>query len=107
MKRETLMDWTEIVPQIEVVNLRYCKDFGTRIGDFVVDRTTKWGNPYKISKTCSREESIQQYEFHFVFKLLIDLREIKDARRLGCWCKQPDKFVACHGDVIKRYLEKI
>jgi hypothetical protein len=98
-KQETLLGNTSV----EVVNLRTCKDFGTREGDVLIDRRTKWGNPYKISKTCSREESIQQYEFHFVFKLLIDLREIKGARRLGCWCKP----LACHGDVIKRYLEKI
>jgi hypothetical protein len=88
---------------VEVVNLRTCKDFGTRVGDVRIDRATKWGNPYKISKTCSREKSIAQYEFHFVFKLLKDIEELRGARRLGCWCAP----LACHGDVIKKYLEKI
>ena len=93
--------------QVEVVNIKTCDDFGTREGDVIIDRRSKWGNPYKISKTCSRKKSIELYEFHFVFKLLKDLDELKGARRLGCWCKEPNKFVACHGDVIKKYLEKI
>ena len=103
---QTVLD-TGVSQSIEVVNLRYCKDFGTRKGDFTVDRTTKWGNPYKLSKTCSRDQSIAQYEFHFVFKLLKDIEELRGARRLGCWCKEPNRFVACHGDIIKKYLEKI
>jgi hypothetical protein len=87
---------------VEVVNMSKCKDFGTRDGDVRIDRATKWGNPYHISKTCSRKKSIELYEFHFVFNLLKDIEELKDARRLGCWCAP----LACHGDVIKRYLGK-
>jgi hypothetical protein len=29
----------------------------------------------------------------------------KDDIRLVCWCKQPDKEVACHGDVIVKCVE--
>jgi hypothetical protein len=92
-------------PPIEVVNLKYCKDFGTREGDILCDRRTKWGNPYHISKTCSRDEAIAKYNFYFVFHLLKDIDELKGARRLGCWCKQPNRVVACHCDVIKKYIE--
>lgn len=92
---------------IEVVNMRNCRDFGTKEGDVRIDRATKWGNPYKLSKTCSRGQSICKYELYFYDHLLKDIEELRGARRLGCWCKQPDKFVACHGDVIKKYLEKI
>ena len=94
-------------PTIEVINLRNCGDFGTRDGDFRIDRGTKFGNPFKITKTCSREECIAKYEKYFVETLLKDIGELKGARRLGCWCKKPNKVVACHGDVIKKYLENV
>jgi hypothetical protein len=102
MKGDTLLDWAKIILPVEVVNLKTCKNFGVLDGDILIDRRTKWGNPFKISKTCDRAESIKKYEEYFVKKLLKDLDEIKHARRLGCWCKP----LECHGDVIKRYLEE-
>jgi len=89
--------------RVEVVNIRTCKDFGLVKGDYLIDRRTRWGNPFKIDSTCTREESIKKYEEYFVKNLLKDLHLIHDARRLGCHCKP----LPCHGDVIKKYLEKI
>ena len=88
---------------VEVVNLRTCKDFGTHAGDVICDRRSKWGNPFRISRKCSRAKSIGLYEFHFVFALLKDIEELRGARRLGCWCAPKP----CHCDIIKKYLEKI
>ena len=84
---------------IEVVNLRYCKDFGKRPGDFLIDRRTQWGNPFHLG-TFTREESIRCYEEYFVAKLKPKISRLATANRLGCWCKP----LACHGDVIRNYL---
>jgi hypothetical protein len=87
---------------IEVVNMRNCRDFGTKEGDVRIDRATKWGNPYKLSKTRSRDQSIRLYEDYFVKKLLKDIEELRGARRLGCWCKP----LNCHGTVILDAIER-
>jgi hypothetical protein len=99
---QTSLD-TGVPRSVEVINLHTCKDFGTRVGDVLCDRHTKWGNPYKICKTRSRNQSIRMYEVYFVKHLLQDIEELRGARRLGCWCKP----FACHCDVIKKYLEKL
>ena len=71
--------------------------------DVKIDRTTKWGNPFKITKKMSREDSIIQYE-NWILKqhsLLLQLPSLK-GKRLGCWCR-PD---ACHGDVLVKLADK-
>lgn len=50
-KLKTLHQPTEI----EVINLHTCKDFGTREGDVLCDRRTKWGNPFKMNKESERD----------------------------------------------------
>jgi hypothetical protein len=89
--------------KIEIVNLRTCKDFGTKPGDFKICRPSQWGNPFGL-KNHSRSESIRLYEEYFKEKLLPKISQLATAQRLGCWCKQPNKEVACHGDVIRKYL---
>lgn len=84
---------------IEVVNIRNTPDFGKRVGDFRVDRTTIWGNPFKLD-LYTRDESIRCYEDYFILKLKPKIRFLATARRLGCWCKP----LACHGDVIRKYI---
>jgi len=73
----------------------------TRIGEY------GWlGNPFKLTD-YSREESIQKYKI--VFLEMIEHREgFREAvldlkgKKLGCWCKPK----ACHGDVIKNWIEE-
>ena len=66
---------------------------------------SKWANPYKISKTMSREESIERYEKYIREKIekdpTFDIETLR-GKNLGCWCA-PDP---CHGDVLKRILEE-
>jgi hypothetical protein len=85
--------------RIEVVNLRKCPDFGTRPGDFYIDRRSQWGNMFPLGK-YSREESIRLYEEYFKENLIGKISQLATANRLGCWCSP----LPCHGDVIKRYL---
>lgn len=66
-----------------------------------------WGNPFKVGKDGTLEEVLGKYEKYISEKIEKDedlrcsLMNLKN-KRLGCWCK-PN---SCHGDVLKRLIEK-
>lgn len=75
--------------------------------DIYIGRSGPWGNPFPIVPGTeeTRERVIEKYREHFetailsdpsMHKALLGLRGL----RLGCHCKP----LACHGDVIARYL---
>jgi hypothetical protein len=74
----------------------------------VIDRTTKFGNPYKIAGSITRDVSLTLYRRHFLEKIK-DHKQFKmevlalAGSRLGCWCKP----LACHGDIIAELLNRI
>jgi hypothetical protein len=89
---------------VEVVNLSTCKDWG-KPGDIKADRTTKWGNPFLIGKDGDRETVCNKYEKYIEEQLQsgnLNIRELKRAHRLGCWCV-PKK---CHCHTLKTLIEK-
>jgi hypothetical protein len=66
-----------------------------------------WANPYKISKTTSREDVLRNYEKYIREKikkehLIPELAKLKN-KNLGCWCK-PE---ACHGDVLLKLIDEL
>lgn len=66
--------------------------------DQLIDRTTPYGNPFKIGRDGNRAEVISKYRA-WVLKhprLISKIRTELTGKVLGCWCK-PN---ACHGDVI-------
>lgn len=65
--------------------------------DVLIDRTTKWGNPYLIGQDGTREEVIEKYHQWIVTQttLMDSLHELK-GKRLGCWCHPKP----CHGWVL-------
>ena len=84
--------------------------------DILIDRTTKWGNPFthiKTGKTLAkhvcktRKEAIELYEPYLrqqlsEGKILIeDLLSLQD-KTLGCWCKPK----SCHGDIIVKLINE-
>lgn len=78
--------------------------------DILIDRSTKWGNPYSHRKgtaaefvVANRTESIQKYREYLAKNedLLADLHEL-DGKVLGCHCKPK----SCHGDVLVEFIEK-
>lgn len=73
-------------------------------GAVFIGRPSKWGNPFKISPTCSRENSIRLYEMYLLSnaELLNSLIELQD-KDLVCFCAP----LLCHGDVLLRYANKI
>jgi len=75
--------------------------------DVLIDRTTRWGNPFRIRHNRTRERAIQEYrdwlegdpdliahQGYPPSKAII--REKLSGKVLGCWCA-PN---ACHGDVL-------
>lgn len=70
--------------------------------DIYIGRGSKWGNPFPITKTSSRNEVIAKYKRHLWNQIKNgqitqqDLLEL-DGKVLGCFCKPKP----CHGDVIK------
>jgi hypothetical protein len=84
--------------------------------DEYIGRGTIFGNPYSHMdgtlaefKVATREEAIANYRLWFAEQVkspafaaqVLALR----GKRLGCFCKQPDREVSCHGDVIVEWLE--
>lgn len=65
--------------------------------DVLIDRTSKWGNPFYIGRDGTRSEVIAKYRVWLLDqpKLMSELRELR-GKILGCWCR-PKK---CHGDVL-------
>ena len=66
-----------------------------------VDRSTKWGNPYKVGRfgIRSAEESVTLFR-HLCKAALKGSPELFSPLRgknLACWCKPGD---SCHADVL-------
>ncbi len=69
--------------------------------DVRIDRSTKWGNPFKVGRDGDRAEVIELYRHWIQTKpdLLAALPELR-GKVLGCWCAP----LACHGDVLIELL---
>ncbi len=67
--------------------------------DIRIDRSSKWGNPYKIGRDGTRAEVIAKYEAWIKTQpaLMAALPELR-GKVLGCWCAPKP----CHGDVLVR-----
>ncbi len=69
----------------------------------LIDRRSKWGNPFKLGADGSREEVIARYRADLWRRIragevsLKDLAEL-DGCWLACWCEP----LPCHGDVLAR-----
>jgi hypothetical protein len=90
---------------VEVVNMRSCNPPWGQPGDVRIDRRTKWGNPFMMQKESDRDRVCDDYERYYmvVWKDLgLDISELMDAKRLGCWCK-PKR---CHGDFLKSLIDR-
>lgn len=73
--------------------------------EFVMcDRSTKWGNPFRIPQDGSRDEVIAKYEVwirgrpELIAAAKVELR----GKVLGCWCHP----LPCHCDVLARIAEE-
>ena len=68
-----------------------------------IDRTTKWGNQFKV-KDHGRAKALKLYEEWLDTQILegkLDIEELRD-KVLGCWCKPK----SCHGDILIRKIHQ-
>lgn len=76
--------------------------------DVLIDRTTKWGNPFPVEK-YGREGCLLRYRNWIRHqKYLMDsLYELRD-KVIACWCKDKDpaKSKDCHGDILVELVEE-
>ena len=92
---------------VEVVHLK------TDSYDTLIDRTTMWGNPFRIGKDGNRSEVIEKFrrwlkgESHTEFKqkerqkIICNIDSL-DGKTIGCWCKPK----SCHGDTYADIVEE-
>lgn len=68
-----------------------------------VHRPTRWGNPFPITDSCPRAESMRRYEAWLREQLARDPEFLEPLRgyHLGCFCAPDD---ACHADILLRWL---
>lgn len=69
-----------------------------------------YGNPFPLKSGEERGKTKERFERHFQDRIENDIEfkrrvlELK-GKTLGCFCKQTNKEVWCHGDVYVEYLE--
>lgn len=68
--------------------------------DVIIDRSSKWGNPFITGIDGTREEVIAKHAEWIYTKpeLLKAIKLELKGKRLGCWCK-PNR-PTCHGDIL-------
>ena len=88
---------------ITVENVRTYKGKSVYIG-----RGSPFGNPFHIGKDGDRDEVIKKYRRFFSDRMVVDPAFEKEVNNIAkdavltCYCKPS----ACHGDIIKEYLDK-
>ena len=68
-----------------IVNIRR-----TRVFDVFIGRGSRWGNPYRVSRSMPRARAIALYELELHGKVL------------GCFCVPLD----CHGFIVAKYAAR-
>jgi hypothetical protein len=86
---------------MEIINL-HGKETPTAPNIVLIDRRSKWGNPYKMDSEKDRLKVIWNYVFYVLDKpeLLNDIHSL-EYKTLACWCVP----APCHGEVLKYLAE--
>lgn len=69
----------------------------------LIDRTTKWGNPFKlIDYNDDRDLVLNDFRKYFLtnHELQCSVKNELSGKVLACWCKPK----LCHGDVYAEFL---
>ena len=72
----------------------------------LIDRRTKWGNPFRLGVHGDREQVIARYRMR-LWRLIqageVSLEELAELD--GCWLACHCEPLPCHGDVLARAAE--
>lgn len=83
------------------VRLRRTKGWRLPAGAIKVDRTTRWGNPWRVGvDVATREQAVNAYRAGLEEGKHVPLDEVRRhlaGHDLACWCKPGDP---CHADVL-------
>lgn len=96
---------------IRIENKKTYRGSGVYIG-----RPTLLGNPFKIGTDGTREEVIAQYRVWLWRQIKERNHVFQELRRLAakaqsedlvllCWCKEADREIPCHGDVLAAAIQ--
>jgi hypothetical protein len=83
----------------QIFNLQFAKPSSPK-DDIIIDRTTKWGNPYHVH-SYGRPLALKLYRAYLWNRIqnneisLTELAKLAN-KNLWCWCKPKD----CHGDIL-------
>lgn len=79
-------------------------DIRDNVHDLKIDRTTIWGNPFKVGEAGTRQECLQKYKEWIITQssLLVKLKELQ-GKVLGCWCRNRK----CHGEFLARLTDLV
>ena len=79
-----------------VLNLKDRANWPADSDPVIVDRSTKWGNPFYIGHNRSRAQAIRDFDDYLVrSELMWDIWELVN-RDLACWCSP----LPCHAYVL-------
>ena len=98
-------------PVPERVTLSRAKGWKMPPNTVKVDRTTKWGNPFKVGATnpygSVTKDTRHSWQIYLGFApqndvLVSAARAELRGKNLACWCKQPGPYEddACHAAVL-------
>ena len=105
---------------IEVRNRKHYRGAGIYIGRTMGQlKGSVLGNPFRVKPhgIYDRSESVTLYRRWLwkhvqsrtgvVYDEICRLKNLAESGDLTllCWCKQPDKEIACHGDVVKACIK--
>lgn len=68
--------------------------------DVIIDRTSKWGNPFRVGVDGTRDEVIAKHAEWIYTQptLMAAIKTELQGKRLACWCRPAKK--SCHGDIL-------
>tara|TARA_Y100000589_G_scaffold292563_1_gene296797 strand:+ start:57 stop:494 length:438 start_codon:yes stop_codon:yes gene_type:complete len=92
-----------------VDSARIDKD-GKKIKERYPKYNSLFANPFKVKKNKDgRNEVVGNYEEYIIKKIenenLYDELLSLEGKNLGCWCKESNRHVGCHGDVLLKLLK--
>jgi len=91
-----------LVSQPRRIQLSRKKNWRLPPNTVVVSRPSKWGNPFKVSKTCPAKNAVHLYEQWIRFEgyaVALGAKVALRGKNLACWCKLNEP---CHADVLLR-----
>jgi hypothetical protein len=97
------------LPKTKVINIRSRQPYHEYIGRANRAWELKasiWANPDRDARRKSPEQARAEYLQHILSRPdLIDRLLELQGKTLACWCKQDDREVFCHGDVLVDLVE--